>query len=217
MACKKKKKNVKFKILIAIIILIAGIFCYFDLYVNPQIVSANTAQIKSVVTHVINSGIQATLQDNDYENLMTVEKNSDGKVSLITVNSKNVNKLNTSVISATQQNLQAESNMKIDVALGTFTGLPVLNGVGPNVSLKIQSVGSVNTKYLSQFSRVGINQSCHKIYLNITTTVCVIMPLYTQNIDVTSQVLVAECVIVGEIPNVYLNTDNLTNALNLIP
>lgn len=217
MKCKQKRKRKKLKVFVIILLIVLTIICYFDFYVNPQIINANTAQIKSVTTHILTSGVRESLKNNEYDDLMTIEKDNNDKINLIKVNSKNVNQLNTSIINATQQKLDNEQNMKIDVPLGTFTGLPILNGHGPNIEVKIQSIGSINTKFISQFSSVGINQSCHKIYINITATVCVLMPLYTQNINVTSQVLVAECIIVGEIPNVYLNTDNLTNALNLIP
>ena len=217
MRCKKKKKNIKLKIFITIGIIAIAIFCYFDFHVNPQIINANLAQIKSVSTHIINTGVQHTIQNNQYEDLMNIQKDNNNKVTLITVNSKNVNQLNSSIISITQQKLEEEQNLQINVPLGNFSGIPILNGLGSNVAIKLTPIGSVTTKFVSQFSSVGINQTIHKIYINITATVCVLLPLYTQNINVTSQILVGECIIVGEIPNVYLNTDNLTNALNLIP
>lgn len=217
MACKHKKKHIKLKIFIAIALVVIAIVCYFDFYVNPQIVNANIAHIKAKTTSIINSGVQHTLQNSNYNDLISIQKDSNNKVSYITVNSNNVNILNTNIVSATQQKLEEQKSMQIEVPLGTFSGIPILNGIGSNVTIKLTPVGSVNTKFVSQFYSVGINQSIHKIYINITTTICVLLPLYTQNIDVTTQVLVAECVVVGEIPNVYLNTDNLTNALNLIP
>lgn len=217
MRCKHKKRHIKIKIFIAITLIVIAIFCYFDFYVNPQIVNANLAQIKSVATNVINSGVQSTLQNNDYNDLMTIEKDQNNNIKLISVNTKNVNKLNSNIISLTQRKLEQEKDMHINIPLGTFTGLPILNGLGKSLTIKLTHIGSVNTKFTSQFYSVAINQSIHKIYLNITATICVLLPLYTQNVDITTQVLVAECVIVGDIPNVYLNTDNLTNALNLIP
>lgn len=217
MRCKRKKKHTKLKIFVAITLIIVAIFCYFDFYVNPQIVSTNTAYIKSVAIKSINEGIQETLALSDYDNLVSIEKDDSGKVNLIKVNSENANKLNCDIINATQLALESSTNMSVSIPFGTFTGIPLLNGIGSGVSIKLVPIGSSSTKFVSQFSSVAINQSCHKIFLNISATICVLLPLYTQNITVTTQVLVGECIIVGEVPSVYLNTDNLTNALNLIP
>lgn len=214
--CRKtKKKWIKFFITIAIIIV--AVLCYLHFYVNPLIVNSNTAYIKSTTTKVVNDGLIETLAQSDYDDLVSIEKDSNGDVSVIKVNSSNVNKLNSDIVKSTQTLLENNTNLHIDVPIGTFTGLPILNGVGKKVQLKITPIGSVETKFISRFTSVAINQSCHKIMLNITADVCVLLPLYTQNITVTLQVLVAECIIVGEVPSVYLNTDNLTNALNLIP
>ena len=101
--------------------------------------------------------------------------------------------------------------------MGNFSGIPTLSGIGPLIKLNIIPISNVNTKYNSQFVSVGINQSYHKIYINISVEVCILLPLYTHNVVVKNQVLVAETIIVGEVPTTYLNTDNLTNALNLIP
>ena len=217
MQCKTKKTRKAIKIVVWILLPIIAVSCYFEFYVNPQIVVANMSQIKNVATQTINDGIKDTIKQNNYDDLMNIEKDSDNKVSLISVNSGNVNKLNTDIIYTTQNHFKNIENMQIEIPIGTFTGIPILNGYGKNVLIKIVPIGTVNTKFISKFYSVGINQSCHKIFINVTISVNVLLPLYTQNVEVTSQVLLGECVIVGEIPNVYLNTDNLTNALNLIP
>ena len=217
MQCKTKKTRKAIKIVVWILLPIIAVSCYFEFYVNPQIVVANMSQIKNIATQTINDGIRDTIKQNNYDDLMNIEKDSDNKVSLISVNSSNVNKLNTDIIYTTQNHFKNIENMQIEIPIGTFTGIPILNGYGKNVLIKIVPIGTVNTKFISKFYSVGINQSCHKIFINVTISVNVLLPLYTQNVEVTSQVLLGECVIVGEIPNVYLNTDNLTNALNLIP
>lgn len=216
MRCKKKKTVRKIKIIVAFALPIVLIFCYLEFAVNPQIVSSNQAQIKRVASQTINESIQQTLQA-DYDDLVSIEKDQDNNISLISVNSKNVNMLNNDILTTLQNTFDQKKDMKVFVPLGTFTGIPILSGVGKDVAIKIVPIGYAETKFLSKFSSVAINQSCHKIYLNINFVVSVFLPLYTQNIEVTSQVLIAENIIVGKIPNVYLNTNNLTNALNLIP
>lgn len=214
--CKnKKKKRIKILIIIAIIFLL--IFGYFNFYVNPTICKANTEKIKSSTISIVDSAIYNTLEKNDYDDLISISKDSSGKIVLMQVNSKNANKLNNDIVKDIQSQLNSTTQINCFVPLGNFSGIPSLSGIGPNIRLNIVPIGNVHTSYNSQFISVGINQSFHKIYINISVEVCILLPLYTQNVVVKNQVLVAETIIVGEVPTTYLNTDNLTNALNLIP
>ena len=215
--CKKKKKHIWLKIFVAITIVVCGICAYFHFYVNPQIVSTNIAHIKANTTNIVDGAISKTLGGNTYEDLISISKDSQGKITLISVNSKNVNALNNEIISFVQTALSVSNKLFFEVPLGCFTGITALNSLGPNVKVQMTPIGSVSTKFVSKFSQAGINQTLHKIFLQITTEVCAIMPLYTQNVVVTSQVLVTESVIIGEVPDVYLNSNTINNALNLVP
>lgn len=199
------------------LIIAISVAMYFNCYVNPNIININLAVIKGTTIENINNSISYTLSKNDYDSLITISKDNNGDIVLMQVNSNNVNKLNCDIIDNLQNILNKQTNLKFSVPLGNFTGLPILNGIGPKIDINILPIGNANTKYNSQIANIGINQSYHKIYIAINVTVCILLPLYTQNINVSNQILVAESLLVGKIPNVYLNTDNLTNALNLIP
>lgn len=216
-AKKHKKMGFWTKFLIISIILIVLMIAFFSLYVNPQIVESNKSTIKSYTVNLINNAIRETLQNNDYDDLINISRDSQNNITLLQVNAKNVNHLNNEILTIIQNKLNEKDILNYSLPLGTFSGIPALAGIGPAVNLKIVPIGSVNTKFRSQISSLSINQSYHKIYINITTSICIFLPLYTHNIEVSSQVLVAENLIVGQIPSTYLNTDNLTNALNLIP
>ena len=214
--CQRKKRKV-IKVLVIFLVIALAISGYFTLYVNPTICAANIAKIKSSTVSIIDSAIYGTLSKNDYNDLITISRDDSGKIVLMQVNSKNANKLNNDIVSDIQSNLNSNTKINCLVPLGNFTGITTLSGSGPNINLKIVPIGSVHTNFASQFVSVGINQSVHKIYINISVDVCVLLPLYTKNITVKNQVMVAETIIVGEVPTTYLYTDNLTNALNLIP
>lgn len=210
-------KKTTIKILVTILLIIIAILCYFHFYVNPQIFNANVSYMKASAIKAVNNGLVETLSLSDYEDLVSIEKDSNGKVNLIKINSANANKLNSDILKATQTALEHSDDMQIDIPIGTFTGLPILNGVGSTIPVKLVPIGSVETKFVSRFDSVAINQSCHKIMLKLSANISLLLPLGAKEVNVTTQILVAECVIVGEVPSVYLNTDNLTNALNLIP
>ena len=216
MRCKNNKKR-RLKIFIIVLIIVLLVFSYSHFFVNPQIVKSNVAHIKSYTISIINTATASTILSNDYDDLIEITKNNDGDITLMQVNTKNVNKLNNRLMTEIQNVLRDTNKLNYKVPLGSFTGFPALGGLGPKVTLRITPIGEVSTQYKSQIASLSVNQSYHKIYLTIVVTVCVILPLYTQNIVVSNQILIGESIIVGKIPNTYLNTDNLTNALNLIP
>lgn len=216
--CRKfTKKRRHFKVLVIFLIVFIAIFSYFHFYVNPLIVSTNITSIKSNTVEILNEATYQTISGNDYDNLISITKDEDGNVTLLQVNSAYVNKLNNDMLSTIQNKLKEQNLLNYKLPLGSFLGIPILNGIGPQVDLKIVPIGNVTTKYNSQIASLSINQSYHKIYLSISVEICVVLPLYTQNVKVNNQILIGENIIVGKIPSTYLNTDNLTNALNLIP
>jgi sporulation protein YunB len=106
-------------------------------------------------------------------------------------------------------------NEGIQVSIGMFTGLAFLYNFGPKVSLKLTPIGIVTTDMYSEFVSIGINQTSHKVYITIEASLEVVLPFSTRTIDSVTNVLLTESVIVGKVPNVYLNSG--VNKINLIP
>ena len=92
----------------------------------------------------------------------------------------------------------------VDVSVGTFTGIPILNGVGPKVNLKLVSIGAMTSEFKSNFDSAGINQTHHSIFVRLFASVSVILPAFSKTIDSVTEVLIAESVIVGKIPQVFM-------------
>jgi sporulation protein YunB len=90
-------------------------------------------------------------------------------------------------------------------------------GRGPQISVKMTPVGAVVCRFISHFETAGINQTVHKIYVNVVAKVSVVLPLSTRSVETDQQVLISECVIVGQVPEVYLHSDSLDTLLNFVP
>lgn len=88
-------------------------------------------------------------------------------------------------------------------------GTKILSGRGPDVPIKMATVGNVETDLVSQFSQSGINQTLHRIYLNVNCTVTILTPFDTIEQSITNQVLIAEAVIVGDVPSTYYNLNGV--------
>ena len=94
---------------------------------------------------------------------------------------------------------------------GSFTGLKILSGRGPGIKIRISSVGDVATDLRSEFISQGINQTLHRVYLQVDTRVNILTPFDNIEKEISNQVLLMENVIIGEIPNTYYNLEGINN------
>lgn len=94
---------------------------------------------------------------------------------------------------------------------GSFTGFKLLSGRGPGIKIRISSVGDVATDLRSEFTSQGINQTLHRVYLQVDTNVNILTPFDNIEKEISNQVLLMENVIIGEIPSTYYNLEGLNN------
>ena len=214
---KKRKMKFKYKFLISIIVILVLGFIYLTTIVNPIIFNYNKAVVEHNSVDILNNSIKNSLSDYLYDDLVTIQKNDSGDITLISCNSSNVNKLSNTITSHCQTDLKSLENTGINIALLTFTGIPFLNGIGPKINIKTTPVGYCDSKYISKFTSCGINQTLHQLSLIVSAKVDVLLPIKTFEIEVNTEVLVCESIIVGKIPQVYLNTGIIGNNMDLTP
>ena len=101
--------------------------------------------------------------------------------------------------------------------LGAFTGVEAWAGFGPKVNLKIIPISNVECRFVSKFEEAGINQTKHSIYLKIVADISIILPSKTRNFASLTEVLIAESVIVGAVPDTYLQADLFGKGFSLAP
>ena len=137
-----------------------------------------------------------------YEDFVNVQRDGDGGILAISLNMVNVNKLKSEIALTIQQSL-GESRQKTGVPVGTLTGLDLLRGHGPKIPLRISALGNISVDLKSAFDSAGINQTRHRIYLEITADVYAYMTGVSSTATAATSVPVAETVIVGEVPQMY--------------
>src|SRR5574344_1980484 len=139
--CIKDSKTKKIKKLIIWLLIIAVIFiavlCYFNNYVNPTIIATNNAVIKQKTISIINDSVDEVYLNNSYDDLITIKYDSDNKITAINANTTKVNELKTALVKVCQEKLSNITNLTFSVPLGTFTGIPILNGIGPNIEIRM--------------------------------------------------------------------------------
>lgn len=212
------KFRLKHKVFAFFCIIFILLYLYAKNIATPVIVANTETQIGNFATRSINYAIADTMnQSVSYGELVNVIKDENDNVSLIEANSVRINVLSKTMSKVVMNNFLEFAKNPIKIALGSFTGISILAGSGPTIAYKVNPYGEVFCYFTSDFSSAGINQTHHKIYLNISIKVNVVMPLRKLVINSSSEVLLCETLIVGKIPEVYLNSGNLTDMLNLVP
>ena len=179
---------------------------YYCKIVCPVIARLSEEKIRSVATNSISEVVGDVLSKENitYEDLVHIKYSGNNKVELIEIDSIKTNLLIREITKGAQSKFDNLGNEKIGVALGTFSGIPFLYGFGPNISLQLVPIGTITTKFISNFKSSGINQTLHQLYFSINANIGLVMPIKTQNFNTNLDVIICESVIVGSIPSVYL-------------
>lgn len=215
----KNKKFKRFKVLVAIIcLLIIGVLIYFQRNVTKVLISISEATIRSITTVAVNDAIYYTLNDTvRYEDLITVERDTSGNVTSITTDSLKINRIARDTAYLSQENLNKMSAEGIMVPIGALTGVEALAGFGQPINIKIIPISNVECRFVSKFKQAGINQTLHSLYLEIVSDISIILPSQSTNLASTTEVLICESVIVGKIPDTYLQASLANENRGLVP
>ena len=201
---KQKKLSIKIKILI-IVAFVSIIAVLLDRQMRPLIKSVVFSQAQTVSTNVINQVVADELSrlDIDYSDIIDIQKDADGKILAVSTDMKKVNSLKSLMTLSIQDKISAMEVQKTKIPLGTFTGTEILNGRGPKIPIDVSMSGSVIMDFKSEFVSAGINQTKHKLYLEVDSEVLAFIPGYPVNTVVKTSILIAETIIVGEVPAVF--------------
>ena len=213
---RKKRKRKLLLILLLIILILVAVFLYFQRNVTRVLISISEATMRASTTVAVNDAVYYTLNDElRYEDLVSVERAANGDIVAISANALKINKIARDTASISQSNLKNLSLNGIPIPLGALTGIEALAGLGPRIPFRIIPVSSVACDFYSSFESVGINQTKHSIYLNVIADISIVMPSRTENFAVITEILVGEFVIVGNVPDTYLQTDIFGDKLDL--
>ena len=201
----RHKPKIKKKKIIVFIVIIITLLVIIDIQVRPLVKSVAENQAKLSAASTINSEVVAELSSKSdyYTDLISVKTDSSGKVLAVTTDSQKVNMLRSSVASNIQKKMPTTKPLRVGVPLGTLTGIELLMGRGPLINMKISIPGNISTEIKSDFAQAGINQTKHQIYIFIEAQVYAFIPGYPVTTAVSTNILISETVIVGEVPNVY--------------
>ena len=183
------------------------------------ILSLAQAQARSMAVRVLNQSAAELLSTGgvSYDALMNVSTDATGQVRLIQANTPEMNRLASAASLLAQEKLLGMGDQVVKVPLGSALGLTIFGGAGPKLSVRILPVGSVHAEFHTDFQTAGINQTRHRITLVLTATVQLVVPTGAKKVEVSTQVAMAESIIVGEVPDTFTDVGNDMDMLDLVP
>lgn len=217
---KKQKKTftVKRRILKIVFIIFVMIVVYELIlsYINPVFETLCEEKAKSLSTIISNQESTKAMNKYQYEELYTMEKDKDGNVVLIRANVVPINNMISDLTEGIQNRFNEKDELQINIPIGNLFGTYYFSGVGPSIPAKVAMIGNLDTEIKNEFISQGINQTLHRIYVNFECYVKIITPLKNFQKKITNQFIIAEHVIVGNIPDTYYNLEGMSGVDDIL-
>ena len=165
-------------------------------------------QVMNVTSDLINDAIDRQIEEGAiaYDRMVYFEKDLDGRITALKTNMGLVNRLKTDTLNRINDEIMALDSDHIGIPLGSLILPELLAGKGPRINVRVMSIRNSEADFLSRFSEAGINQTLHQLTLLVSVDVAVLVLGKTEGFTVESEVVVAETVIVGTVPETYLQT-----------
>lgn len=203
--------------LVLLVLLLAAVLLLIDRNFKPIVLSLAEARSASLASQVLNAALGQALGDGvDYEDLMNVRMDENGQVALLSANTVQMNRLADKAGAAALRMLENMSSERVSVPLGAALGVTLLAGSGPGIPVSIVPIGSVSTDFETEFEACGINQTRHKVYLQVSATIRIVIPTGAKTTNVSANMLVAESIIVGGVPDGFVGYELSGDELNLV-
>lgn len=203
-----KQCKVPSNLIIVLIIIIAfnSIIYIFGKRILPIVLNIGESKIKSEAVKIMNEeSVNVYSESFKYDDIMDIEKDADGNITMIRADTVKQNYLASQVVLKCDERFSELEDLGVKIPLGYLTNNVMFYNMGPKITVKMQQVGNITTSYESEFESAGINQTRHKIYLNLTSTIRVIVPFNSKEVEVTCQIPVSDTIIVGKIPETSIN------------
>ena len=217
MAVRRKIKISRLLFVFVVIVLLVIGYTLIDGAIRPTILSISEAKLRAIAVQAMNDAVRETVgSDVSYSDLINIQKDSEGKITLVSANAVKMNELAASTAIAAQDKILNLGEQGIGIPLGTILGGQLMTGRGPQIVVKFEPMGSVTTDFMTEFEDAGINQTRHKVYLVFKATVRILIGNAAQTVEISTQVLIADTIIIGDVPDNYFQgtSDQL---LNLLP
>ena len=192
--------------MITILIVIGAVFFHINNGVFDLVANVCEDHVRSVALSSINNAVVSSFNEElKYADLVRIEKNKNGDITLMSADALKINSISRRVAESAEQILNEKLKGGVPIPLFAFTGIKLASGFGPMIKYYAITVVGVNCKFDGKFTSVGINQTLHSLYITVECCADIEFLFKKRHVVCSSDILVSEAVLVGSVPEVYLN------------
>ena len=197
-------------LLLLTVVAIGCFFLFRSRYCDVISVLAQT-QIKNVTSDLINDAIDKQIDNGtiQYDRMVYFEKDLEGKITALKTNMSEVNRLKTDLLNLINDEILAMDSDHLGIPMGSLIFPELFAGRGPSIPVQILTIRNSEASFFSEFSQAGINQTLQKLNMQVSVDVAVLVLGKVDDFTITSQVVIAETVIVGQVPDMFLQTGGI--------
>lgn len=175
---------------------------------NSAIRTLAQTQVINSTSDLINDAIDKQIETGNiqYDRIVYFEKDLDGRITALKTNMSEVNRLKTDILNIINDEILAMDTTDLGIHLGSLMLPEFLSGRGPQIPVHILSIRNSDASFTSDFTEAGINQTLQQLNMHVSVDVSVLVLGETESFTVSSQVVVAETIIVGQVPDTFLQT-----------
>lgn len=203
---RKRRYKSFIAIIITIFILFNLLLVVFDKKVMPSVLAISETMMRAEAVKTINQvSIEVFDEKVAGKEIVMIGRDKDNKINLVQANTVLLNKIAGEISIKCNEKLEEFGERGIEVPLGWMTDKSVYYNLGPKITIEMEPLGNIETSYESVFESAGINQTRHKIYLNVKARIKIIIPMYNTEMEVNTQIPLSETIIVGDIPDTAID------------
>ena len=204
----KDKKKFRWKYIIVpciVICILYGLFCSYVVMMRTVRTVAQS-QMEQVASEAIHYAISdSAIQSDKYGELVNICRDAEGSIESLTLNSHAVNKIKSDISLGVLEYLDNPENYIVKVPVGNFFSSEFVWGMGPKIKFKIVPLNATEIDFESKFVPAGINQVLHTVNVKVNVRIMALLPGFEEISEVTSSAVISESVIIGDVPQTYLD------------
>ena len=203
-----RRLRIFFRIIILAVLGAAVAFLVFRSRFRDVIRDLAETRVKNTTSDLTNDAIAKQIADGviQYDRIVYFEKDLDGRITALKTNIGEVNRLKTDILNIINDEILALDTSDIGVPLGSVFLPELFSGKGITIPVRILAIRNSDASFSSSFTQAGINQTLHQLTMEVCVDVTVLVLGQTSSFNVKSEVVIAQTIIVGEVPNTFLNT-----------
>ena len=191
-----------------VVFLVFALLILFRVRYNEPIRSLAQTQVVNSTSDLINDAIDTQIETGNiqYDRIVYFEKDLDGRITALKTNMSEVNRLKTDILNIINDEILELDTSDIGIPIGSLILPEIMSGRGFAIPVQVLSIRNSDAAFASDFSQAGINQTLHQLTMQVSVDVAILVLGRSESFTVSSQVVVAETIIVGQVPDTFFQT-----------